>query len=281
MLRSCTLEVVIDFNLKLLVVFIDLSVMKSLRKALESVNVVPEGSLNDIRIMILGITGSGKSALVNSIIEKETAKEGGEIGCCTKVAQQYYYSDVVPGVNVTLIDTPGLQNVEEQLYIQELRNKGRNVTMVLFCMKITEQPFNNKAIMQKLHEAFGPKFWEKVVFVLTFANKEICSRRDSKDEPEPDPEPSFSDEKAWQELKKKRFTCRVSQRKKAISSFVKSTFGINDTVFTVAGIYKPSNESPDPKFLPDSDDWLADFLTLCCKEIKEKHVFSKLCLRGK
>ena len=256
--------------------------MKTMKQALEKANI--SGPLNDIQIIVVGKTGTGKSALINSItdLEREIAKEGGGVDRCSEVVRKYYCSNVVPGVNVTVIDTPGLQDIhqQEQSYIQEMKSKCGEVTLVLYCMKMNDLRLTNddKVAMQKLHEAFGPKFWERVKFVLTFANNERCDQRDDRDEQ--DPEPPYSDEVAWKELIKKRFINRILHREKAINSFLESTFSIKRVPFSVAGTYKPSYMCRNPMSLPDRDNWLLDFLTFCCNEIKEKHRFSKLNLNN-
>ena len=256
--------------------------MKTMKQALENANI--GGPLNDIQIIVVGKTGTGKSALINSItdLEREIAKESGGVDRCSEVVRKYYCSNVVPGVNVTVIDTPGLQDIhqQEQSYIQEMKSKCGEVTLVLYCMKMSDHRLTNddKVAMQKLHEAFGPKFWERVKFVLTFANNERCDQSDDRDEQ--DPEPPYEDEVAWKELIKKRFSNRILHREKAINSFLESTFSIKRVPFSVAGTYKPNYMCRNPMSLPDRDNWLLDFLTLCCNEIKEKHRFSKLNLNN-
>ena len=256
--------------------------MKTMKQAL--LNAKIGGLAKDIQIVVVGKTGTGKSALINSIIDlkRGIAREGGGVDRCSEAVRKYYCSNVVPGVNVTVIDTPGLQDIhqQEQSYIQEMRSKCGEVTLVLYCMKMSDHRLSNddNVAMQKLYHAFGPKFWERVVFVLTFANKEDCEQRDSRDEQ--DPEPPYEDEVAWKKLIKKRFSNRVLYRDKAINSFLESTFRIKRVPFLVAGTYKPSFSCRNPMPLPDRDNWLLDFLTLCCNEIKEKHKFSKLNLNN-
>ena len=258
--------------------------MKSMKQVLENARGLEEGTSNskDIQIIVVGKTGAGKSALINGIIDlkKEIAREDGGINRCSEAIHKYYCSNVVPGLNVTVIDTPGLQDIhqKEQSYIQEMKSKCGEVTLVLYCMKMSDHRLSNddNVAMQKLYHAFGPKFWERVVFVLTFANNENCDQRDSRDEQ--DPEPSYEDEGAWMKLIKKRFSNRILHRDKAVNGFLESSFSIKGIPFSVAGTYKRSFTVRNPMSLPDRDNWLLDFLTLCCNEIKEKHRFSKLNL---
>ena len=264
--------------------------MKTMKQALENARI--GGPAKDIQIIIIGKTGAGKSALINSIIdlEREIAKESGGSDPCLEGVRKYYCSNVVPGVNVTVIDTPGLQDIRQKeqsyMYIQEIRSKCEDVTLVLYCMKMTDHRLTNddKVAMQKLHEAFGPKFWERVVFVLTFANNEKCKQRDSRDAP--GPEPYRTNRAVWLELKKQRFSGRILHHEKAINDFLKSIqFDITSVKFSVSGDYKETVEENsgvliNPMRLPDRENWLLDLLTLCCDEIKEKHRFSKLNLNN-
>ena len=265
-----------------LYVITDQIVMKTMKQALENAQI--GGPAKDIQIIVVGKTGTGKSALINSIIDLEItiARESRRIDRCSKTVQKYYCSNVIPGVNVTFIDTPGLQDIhqQEQSYIQEMKSKCGEVTLVLYCMKMSDHRLTNddKVAMQKLYQAFGPKFWERVVFVLTFANYERCDQRDSGDEQ--DSEPPYEDDAAWKELIKKRFSNRILHRDKAINSFLESIFSIKRVPFLVAGTYKPSFSCRNPMPLFDRDNWLLDFLALCCNEIKEKHRFSKLNLNN-
>ena len=255
--------------------------MNTLKQVLTDAEV---GDSKDIRIIIIGKTGTGKSALINGIIdlEKKIAKEGADVERITDAVQLYRCSDVIPGVNVTVIDTPGLQDIrqQEQSYIQEMKSKCQEVTLILYCMKMTDRRLTNDDIvaMQKLHQAFGPKFWERVVFVLTFANEENCSKNDERDGPEPEPKPSLEDKNAWHKIKKMRFINRIEHRSKAINTFLKRTFHINDVPFSVAGTYEKDCDNLTPMVLLDRENWLFDLLSLCCHEIKEKHKFTKFSL---
>uniref|UniRef100_A0A1X7TD21 AIG1-type G domain-containing protein n=1 Tax=Amphimedon queenslandica TaxID=400682 RepID=A0A1X7TD21_AMPQE len=258
--------------------------MNTLKQVLTDAKV---GYSKDIQIVVLGKTGAGKSALINSIIdlEKEIAEESAHVEQCTDTVRLYRCSNIIPGVNVTVVDTPGLQGIhqQEQLYIQEMKSKCQEVTLILYCMNMTDRRLTNDDLgaMKKLHQAFGSKFLERVVFVLTFANKEDCNKRiDNIDEPEPDPEPLDDDEEAWALIVRKRFTNRIKCRSKAINASLNDIFHVKNVPFSVAGTYKSqhNNREPTCMALPDRENWLVDFLSLCCHEIKEKHKFTKFGL---
>ena len=166
----------------------------------------------DINLLVLGRTGQGKSHFVNSIIElgDKIAKEGAGTETCSLISQLYFYPNIVPGITVKIIDTPGLQDIHgrEQIYIKQMKNDCKEVSLVLYCLSMTERRLTNddKVAIQKLHQAFGPKFWERVVFVLTFANNERCDQKDDRDNDETAPSGSYNENKeAWNELLKNRF----------------------------------------------------------------------------
>ena len=241
----------------------------------------------NINLLIIGRTGQGKSALTNSIIEEEIAKEGARTDSITKTCQSYVYHDIVPGVNLTLTDTQGLQdtNGKEQAYIHEMKKESPEVSLILYCMKMTDHRLINddKVAIQKLHQAFGPKFWERVVIVLTFANDENCRRRDDRDTDDKGQEPSRRDKEGWKMLKRERFIHRVELRKQDINEFVKQQLGIDEDIPVIpAGCYKQDSDDDDrdPKLLPDQENWLHNLLHFCYNRIKTKFLFSRLRLNN-
>ena len=241
-----------------------------------------EGTSSDIHLLVVGKTGQGKSTLINSLIELEEdiAKEGAETTSCTKSCHSYVYPELLPGVKVRIVDSPGLQDIytNEQQYIQEMKSQCQEVSLVLYCMKMTDHRLANDDILalRKLNQAFGPGFWKRVLFVLTFANNEKCDQRDSRDEY--GPEPPYSDQAAWANLEKRRFVHRVKQHAVDINKLLKQVLHIDDSVQVVpAGHYKPTRSSPNPKQLPDREDWLYSMIESIHSQIK-KHKFSRLNL---
>ena len=252
--------------------------MSTMKQVLES-----EGTPSDIHLLVVGRTGQGKSTLVNSLIElgEEVAKEGAEADMCTKFCRSYVYPELLPGVRVRIVDSPGLQDIHtnEQQYIQEMKSQCQEVSLVLYCMKMTNHRLvhDDTMALRRLHQAFGPGFWKRVLFVLTFANNERCDQKDSRDEN--DPEPPFTDEAAWFELIRKRFAHRVTLRADNINDFLKKKLHIDDSAqFVPAGQYTPNFYNPHPLKLPDRENWLYDLIKLAHSQIKEKHNFSRLNL---
>ncbi|XP_019857049.1 PREDICTED: uncharacterized protein LOC109585407 [Amphimedon queenslandica] len=244
----------------------------------------------NIHLLVIGRTGHGKSTLINSIIEqcKAISPEGARRNSCTTKSRSFTYHDVIPGINVTLIDSPGLQhaNGDEQKYLQELKSECKEVSLVLYCtnMKEFRDTKDDKVAIRKLHQVFGSNFWKRVVFVLTFANEENCGRRDDRDTAVDPPKLPPPGDKEWENLKRKRFINRVSLFKEEINDFMKECLDIHEHFEAVpAGCYQKNEDSKDhdPMKLPDREDWLYDVLKLSIEQIKIKHKFSMLRLDNK
>ena len=134
---------------------------------------------------------------------------------------------------------------------------------------------DDKVAITKLDEAFGREFWERVVFVFTFANRENCQKKDRRDESiEEPPRPYMSNKEAWDKVFKKRFQDRFAKRKEAVVALIKNTLAIDISfTFVPAGSYEPDEFSSSPI---DQDNWLKDLLQECYFQIKVKHKFSTL-----
>ena len=126
-----------------------------------------------IRILITGKTGTGKSALINGIIGTNASKEGGLLNRTTSKVEEF--KRVAQGVKMLLYDSPGLQDrtKNEKAYLLDMEKKCKEVDLVLYTIKMSDQRVNvgDVEAMKKLTNAFSEKFWERAMFVLTFANE--------------------------------------------------------------------------------------------------------------
>uniref|UniRef100_A0A1X7SG93 AIG1-type G domain-containing protein n=1 Tax=Amphimedon queenslandica TaxID=400682 RepID=A0A1X7SG93_AMPQE len=211
---------------------------------------------NELRILTTGKAGEGKSTLVNGILGAEVAPVGSHSTICTRSVAGY--TKHVQDVPVTVFDSPGLQDTteNEDLYLEEMKEKCQRLSLILYCTKMTNIRLKDedKNAMKKLTESFGEEFWKFALLVLTFANTEDVTRKDDRDEDAGKPEPHFDDDEGWKELGERRFKGRVG---------VSAEIAYEIPVIPV-GDNKISRNNREPLRLPDRDNWFVEFWKACC-----------------
>jgi predicted GTPase len=128
----------------------------------------------ELKILIAGKTGQGKSALVNGLIGHEIAKEGAKVDRCTEEVTEYSMN--LEGIRVTVFDSPGLQYCMEidkdYATVRSMKERCQQLSLVVYCTKMTNHRFSHydRNAMRTLTQTFGEGFWEHSVIALTFAN---------------------------------------------------------------------------------------------------------------
>ena len=129
---------------------------------------------DEINILISGVTGVGKSSLINALVGvKDLAQEGNGPTPMTAVVTRY--EALANGVRIYVWDSPGLQDGTDQddAYIADMKAKCSSYDLVLFCSSIQSTRFpvaGDKKSVTLLTNAYGNEFWTRAVYVLTYAN---------------------------------------------------------------------------------------------------------------
>ena len=246
---------------------------------LEALVRVAWANQTELRILVTGKTGEGKSTLVNGILGEEVAVEGaGSIRCTAKVEE---FKRMIQDVPVTVFVSPGLQDNtgNEEAYLREMRETCQRLSLVLYCTKMTNTRLtdNDKHAMKKLTRAFGEEFWKYSILVLTFANQELVSRRDERDE-DTGPEPHFYDDEGWKILEKKRFEGRLKIWQHNFYYFLIKDIGVSEGIVRripvlPTGDHKRTYKNREPLRLPDRENWFVEFWKACCLRVKEMGLF--------
>lgn len=109
----------------------------SARRALTSIMRAVWNNQRELKILVTGKTGQGKSTLVNGLLGIKDAQEGaGHTGCTTEVNR---YAKTIEGVPIKVFDSPGLQDGtdNEEEYISKMKKECQELSLVLYCTKMT------------------------------------------------------------------------------------------------------------------------------------------------
>ena len=128
-----------------------------------------------LNILITGKTGAGKSTLVNALLGRVVAKEGGDFRPETCKVEEYLFEDPGCGITITVWDSPGLQDGagKEGEYIDDMVKKCKQIHLLLYCINLLDERSDldrDESAIAKFTKAFGKVIWRNCVFVLTYGN---------------------------------------------------------------------------------------------------------------
>ena len=219
-----------------------------------------------LTILVFGNLGSGKSSLINTILEKEVAEEGSKVtGGVTKVTKPFHgekenikllrTTTTINNIKITLWDTPGLQDpLEKEGIIKEIKEKcsGDRIDLFLYCTDIRQTRIRHDdfTAVKELTEALGEDIWKNAIFTLNFTNQ-VClteTRDDEKQSLE-----SFCRD-------------RVFQWKKGLRKAVLAA-GVPESVVVLIPIVPTSyRKIPLPTKL--GTEWFKDFWSACVRQVR-------------
>lgn len=215
---------------------------------------VAETGKSHLKILVIGKTGVGKSALINALVGYEISPESQMEAGTFHV--EGIEAELYGGIKVTFYDSPGLHDAkgQEKEYLQQIIDKCQDVDLVLFCSKLTDTRVTQEDCdtICEFTRVLGEDFWKNSVFVLTFANN-VRPKTNIRDP----------------EMKKKALKEKITLMSKKLREVLRSkakvhSLIVKDIQFVPAGYYSPENQ-----VLPDGSHWFSGFWAACFLRVKD------------
>ena len=200
-----------------------------------------------VNILISGMTGTGKSTLVNGLIGEKVAQEGHTLNPTTCEVQ--LFQKKIGDVQVNIYDTPGLQDgtVNEAKYLNSIETRCKDaIDLFIYCISMSGDRFvpggKDVTAMKKLTDVLGKDIWKNALFILTFANSFIAEAEDECDDDPEEVEKAFFD--------------RKQEWIKEIYQALQEEVGIESEVATSVPVV-PAGVAKMPKLTLRDDYWLS------------------------
>lgn len=128
-----------------------------------------------VRLLIVGKTGTGKSTLINGLIGQDVAEVQLGLSISGVSTEVEAYQRRIDGVEVVVYDSPGLEDGagKDEAYLDQLHSKSHDVDLVMFAIRMANRfvPDNPDArALVKFTQKFGPEVWKKAIVLITCAN---------------------------------------------------------------------------------------------------------------
>lgn len=128
-----------------------------------------------LNIFLFGRDRTGKSALVNTLLERDVIDETPLPSFSNDGQVRFYEETLTNGLRVRIFDTPsigGLYQSSNEILSQAATMSNGSVDLMLFCLDFRGLLNKGDVVcMREITAAYGNLVWRSSMIVLTFANK--------------------------------------------------------------------------------------------------------------
>ena len=205
-----------------------------------------------INILVIGPTGSGKSTIVNALMEKAMANV--DQGAESNSSETKEHEGEVMGVKIKIYDTTGFGDTKGKKGKHIVREIAKNnkFDLILICLRFDCRAYGDvQDMFTTLKKEISNEMWERSVIVLTFTNifLQLGNIKHLKDEG-----------------KEESIRHKISTFKEKISGFLSSQVTeeiIGNIPFCIAG-------EEDERELPTTEDWLVALWESCINQCSDR-----------
>ncbi|RXN38843.1 GTPase IMAP family member 8-like protein [Labeo rohita] len=133
------------------------------------------GDSQDLRIVLLGVSGAGKSVIGNAILGQDAFKE-------SRTRESEIQTGRIEDKNISIVDTPGFfsthltdEELQEQMMKSlSLAHPGPHVFLLIINLETFEEDERN--VIEKIQEIFGARVFKFTMVLVT--GREKMSRKE-------------------------------------------------------------------------------------------------------
>lgn len=209
-----------------------------------------------VKILVMGLTGAGKSSLINAMMGNIVAKvQPGPKSCQEEVECHKGERD---GIKIKIYDTAGFgdSTIPEKRIIKNISESTprKGFDLIIIAIKMTERLTTNATkMLSSLGKLLDEEMWKRTIVVLTFANMLVTQLEEGYQD--------YSEDGLTIEIDK-----QTEQFRTLFSDHTKIDKNIADSIpFILVGSFKRRK-------LPTDDDWLVTLwdhsIIRCRTEVK-------------